>query len=652
MSLTTKFMLAVLACSIVGVLHAQLPASEFARTDSFNSARISPDGKYLAIRAPAHDQTVLVVLEIDTGETESVIGFGRNRAVSSYWWVGNSRLLVTPAIQFNDYDEPVPTGDLVAVNADGSRKAFLFGQSAGDTVGSNIKRPERKPQYARVVAPLYDKSRRALVQIDDLRGRAGAPDRGTELALLDTQTGAYRSQGMSPRDVRSRYFATRDGDALLVLSGSDDFTGLVLHRRATVGDPWVEVTGLVIRGVSGVSNDGEAATLIAKGESGLDCVFTMALKTGEATQRACHDSADIEAVIRATDSGLPIAAIAYPGKPEWVAVDPDHRQAKLLRKIVGSFPEGTAVQPIDESDDGNRIVLLAYSDRDPGVYYLFDQRQKRISQLAVRRDWIDPETMARVEPFSFKARDGLTLHGYLTVPKGKTAEDLPLVVMPHGGPLGIRDYWGWDRDAQFMASRGYGVLQVNFRGSSGYGADFIDAGQRQWGGKMIDDITDAARWAIDQGHADPKRMCIFGGSYGGYAALMSAVREPDLYQCAIGFVGVYDLILQRSDTDITELRQGEAYYDVAVGATDKELRENSPITHIDKLKAPVLIIHGGQDKRVPLNQAQALRDALSRRKHPYEYYVESGEGHGFRNPENIAEFYTRIESFLGRHIGG
>lgn len=594
---------------------------------------------------------MLVVLEIDTGDTASVIGFGRNRAVSDYWWVGNERLLVTPAIQFNDYDEPRPTGDLVAVNADGKRKAFLFGQSAGDTIGSNIKRPERKPQYARVIAPLFDDKNRAVVQIDDLRGRAGAPDRGTELALLDTQTGAYRSRGMSPRDVRSRYYATRNGDALLALSGSDDFTDLVLHRRASVDDPWLEVTDLVVRGVSGVSHDGTTATLTAKGEGGLDCVFTMALATGRATQRACHDSADIQAVIRAIDTGLPIMALAYPGKPEWVDIDPGHRQAKLLRKIVGSFPDGTAVWPVDESEDGNRIVLLAYSDRDPGVYYLFDQKQKRISQLAVRRDWIDPDTMASVQPFSFKARDGLTLNGYLTVPNGKAAKDLPLVVMPHGGPLGVRDYWGWDRDAQFMASRGYGVLQVNFRGSAGYGADFTKAGERQWGGKMIDDITDAARWAVEQGHADEDRLCIYGGSYGGYAALMSAVREPDLYQCAIGFVGVYDLILQRADTDTTELRQGEAYYDVAVGATDEELRRNSPITHIDKLKAPVLIIHGGQDKRVPLNQAQALRSALRKRKHPHEYYVESGEGHGFRNPENIAEFYTRIERFLDRHIG-
>ena len=629
-----------------------VPVEDFARTDSFNSVSLSPDGKYLAVRAPAHDQTVLVVLNVDNGETESVIGFGKGRAVDEYWWVSPTRLLVTPAVQFNDYDEPVPTGDLVAVNYDGKRKAFLFGQSAGDTLGSNIKRPEREPRYARVVAPLYGEKKRALVQIDDLRGRAGAPDRGTELAILDTQTGSLRSQGMSPRDVRSQYYATPEGEALLVVSGSDDFLGIRAHRRASANDEWQPVEGLVIRGAVGIARDGREAYLRAKGSEGLDCVFSLNLATGAHKQIKCHPIADIESVLLSTDARRPIAAIAYPGKPDWVEIEPNHPEVKLFNAIGRSMPGDVAIVPINASQDGNRIVLFAYSDRDPGVYYLFDRKQKRISQLVERRDWIDPAKMAAVKAVQFKARDGLQLHGYLTLPNGKPAKNLPLVVMPHGGPLRVRDYWLWDRDAQFLASRGYAVLQVNFRGSDGYGAAFTDAGLREWGGKMIDDITDGTRWAVDQDYADPKRLCIYGGSYGGYAAMMSAVREPDLYRCVIGFVGVYDLVLQERDTDTTELRQGEAYYSAAVGATDEELRANSPINHLDKLKAPVLIIHGGQDKRVPLNQAQTLRDALNNRSHPYEYYVESGEGHGFRNPENIATFYNRIEAFLQRHIGG
>jgi dipeptidyl aminopeptidase/acylaminoacyl peptidase len=224
--------------------------------------------------------------------------------------------------------------------------------------------------------------------------------------------------------------------------------------------------------------------------------------------------------------------------------------------------------------------------------------------------------------------------------------------MPHGGPhSGIHDTWRWDHWAQFLASRGYAVLQPNFRGSGGYGYAFEHAGYHHWGTTMIDDITDGTRWAMEKGYVDGSRVCIFGASWGGYAALMSAVREPDLYRCAVGFAGVYDLKLQVSDSDTAESTMGRNYLADAVGTDDKTLAEQSPITYIERLKAPVLIIHGTADKRVPFSQAKRLRKALEQYHKPYEWMEKSGEEHGFYKDENNVEFLDRLAAFLGKNLG-
>jgi dipeptidyl aminopeptidase/acylaminoacyl peptidase len=218
------------------------------------------------------------------------------------------------------------------------------------------------------------------------------------------------------------------------------------------------------------------------------------------------------------------------------------------------------------STDGRKRVVFVDSDTNPGDFYLFDQASGSLSKLVSSMSWIKPAQMASMEPIELSARDGLKLRGYLTRPLGKeAAKQLPMVVLVHGGPYGVRDNWAFDPEVQLLASRGYAVLQVNFRGSDGYGHAFARAGFGEWGGKMQDDVTDATRWAITQGIADAKRICIYGASYGGYAALEGAVKEPDLYQCAIGNSGVYDLRLMHSRGDIHESEHGEAYLMDALG---------------------------------------------------------------------------------------
>jgi dipeptidyl aminopeptidase/acylaminoacyl peptidase len=259
--------------------------------------------------------------------------------------------------------------------------------------------------------------------------------------------------------------------------------------------------------------------------------------------------------------------------------------------------------------------------------------------------------MASAKPFKMVARDGVELHGYLTIPKGSDGKNLPLIVHPHGGPHGPRDFWTFTPDAQVLASRGYAVLQINFRGSGGYGREFLYSGYGEWGATMQDDVTDATLWAIEQGHADAKRICIYGASYGGYAALMGVVKEPDLYQCAIGFVGVYSLPMMFEKGDIPDSRFGQNYLKEALGEDINSLKSRSPAYNVDKIKADVMLVHGGKDERVPIEQAEFLMAQFDKIGKPYEWFVKKREGHGFYKPENRLELYQKQLAFFDKHIG-
>ena len=226
-----------------------------------------------------------------------------------------------------------------------------------------------------------------------------------------------------------------------------------------------------------------------------------------------------------------------------------------------------------------------------------------------------------------------------------------MVVLPHGGPHGIYDNWGYDSDAQFLASRGYGVLQVNYRGSGGRGRDFIESGYEEWGGKMQDDVADGVKWAIDSKLADANRICTYGASYGGYAALMQPIRYPGMYKCAIGYVGVYDLEVMKTEGDIKDRASGRRYLDRVLGTDEAKLKAWSPAQNVDKIKVPVFLVQGSVDKRVPMEQFNALKDAFKTAGTPIETMVVQGEGHGFYKPENRAELYRRMEAFLSKYIG-
>jgi dipeptidyl aminopeptidase/acylaminoacyl peptidase len=257
--------------------------------------------------------------------------------------------------------------------------------------------------------------------------------------------------------------------------------------------------------------------------------------------------------------------------------------------------------------------------------------------------------LSEMRPISLKARDGMPLEGFLTIPRGSNGKNLPMIVNPHGGPFGPYDAWGYNGEVQLLASRGYAVLQLNYRGSGNYGRAFEHAGYKQWGGTMQDDLTDATRWAIQQGIADAHRICIYGASYGGYAALEGVAKEPSLYRCAIGYVGVYDMPTMFHAGDIQYSKSGENFLKETLG--EDNLDVISPTHLADRITVPVMMVAGREDVRAPPKHTEMMRDALQKAGKQVDTKIYAGEGHGFYTIEDRTDLYTRMLAFLDRNIG-
>ncbi len=329
----------------------------------------------------------------------------------------------------------------------------------------------------------------------------------------------------------------------------------------------------------------------------------------------------------------------------------DEQTKGMYDKLAGKF-EGLEYWIYGEDDSESKFMVWAGSDRDPGSYYFYDAKTDALEKLATLRPWIDPSQMAEMEPISYTSRDGLTIHGYLTLPKGREAKNLPVVVNPHGGPW-ARDQWGFNSEAQMLANRGYAVLQMNFRGSTGYGRKFWEASFKQWGKTMQDDITDGVQWLIDKGVADPERIAIYGGSYGGYATLAGLTFTPDLYACGVDYVGVSNLFtFMNTVPPYWEAWRAQMYEMVGDPVKDSlMMREASPVFHVDKIKVPLFIAQGATDPRVNKDESDQVVEALKARGVEVQYLVKDNEGHGFRNEENRFEFYKAMDKFLDQHIG-
>ncbi|MER3546883.1 MAG: S9 family peptidase, partial [Rhodanobacteraceae bacterium] len=567
-----------------------------------------------------------------------------------FWWVSPKRVLYTEAEHDGGWDIPIPTGELYAVDADGGDPEILYGyRKGGMQTGTHIQHATAEYGSAQFLSRIEGDPQHVLVQITDWEasGSAGA---FTAVYRMDVRDGRKTRVAAAPMR-EADYLADHKGNVRFA-SGNDLNGERKIYMRPAGGGDW--------QLLSEASNDRDWPLAFSADDSVV--WFTCSVPAGfgvcrfdPATQKLtpAWSNAKVEGGLAQGLAEDSVMGVQFEdGRPALSVFDSNSPDVKALVDLMQQYP-GEDVRFVSGTDDGSKAIALVQADADPGTFFLYDKASGKFSPLLQRASWIDPTRLARKQPITLNARDGLQLHGYLTYPPGKeNAKHLPMVVFVHGGPFGIRDDWDYDPYVQAMATRGYAVLQVNYRGFGGYGYNFEKAGYREWGGKMQDDVTDATHWAIDQGIADPQHIFIYGGSYGGYAALEGAVKEPDLYKCAIGYVGVYDLRLMYSQSsDITHTIYGKAWLERTLGTDPTVLAQYSPIFQLNRLKAKVMLIVGGRDTRVPEVQGKNLHMALLERRVPHEWLYKPDEWHGFYDENNIAELFEKVDAFLDANIG-
>lgn len=363
-----------------------------------------------------------------------------------------------------------------------------------------------------------------------------------------------------------------------------------------------------------------------------------------------HPEVDVTRLLRSRHREVITGVTFFTDKRGYHFFDEDRKQ--LQDRLEGELP-GVEVEVASTSRDESRVLVRTYSDKTRGAYYYLDRAADELEKLVEVSPWLDPSELADMEPIRYTSRDGLTIHGYLTLPRGVEPTGLPTVIHPHGGPW-HRDQWGFDPDVQFLANRGYAVLQMNFRGSTGYGKEFWMKSFRQWGREMQNDVSDGVRWLVEQGIADPDRVGIYGGSYGGYATLAGLTFTPELYACGVDYVGVSNIF--------TWMEAFPPYWEPMremikemVGDPEADpdfIRSISPCFHVDRIRAPLLVAQGANDPRVKKHESDQIVQALRDRGIDVEYIVKDNEGHGFANEENRFDFYDAMERFLAKHLGG
>lgn len=619
----------------------EIPVEDFFKRPQFTGFQLSPDGKYLAAISPINNRRNIAVIDLETREARAVTGM-RDRDISGFSWANNDRILF-----YMDTDGNESFG-IFAVNRDGSGMRALIKPaetqiSEGSFVvrtASVINRLKDDPKHVLVSTPRFDNG----MVIQDVK-------------KMNILSGRLTTVELNPGNVGG-WLTNEDGDVIGAMAfvdgkrrmmyrkpGNEDWTTLVEFEEARGGytPAWISDDGDRMYVSSNVTPDGEIRDKAA--------IYEYDFETNSIGRLIFeHPKVDVSGVW-ASDVKEDIIAVTYNAeKPGRFFVDQEWRE--IIQSIEEAFPD-RIVSPSSITEDETKMVVTVWDSRHPAAYYLFDRESRSMEELAIAYDWLDADSLGEMQPVSIEARDGLILPGFLTLPPGSDGKNLPLVVNPHGGPR-ARDAWGFNPEVQLMANRGYAVLQVNFRGSTGYGQAFDRAGWGKWGAEMQNDITDAVRWAIEQDIADPDRVCIYGGSYGGYAAMAGLTFTPELYKCGINYVGVTDINLL-FDTMPASWKLVRAEMKRTIGDPDDEedaklMAERSPINHVDKIRAPLLMGYGKQDPRVVLDHALKLEKELKLYEVDYELIIEDKEGHGFRKFENQVEWYTKLIDFLDENL--
>ncbi|MBA5639073.1 S9 family peptidase [Duganella sp. LX20W] len=654
-----------LACALV-VGGAALPAaaaatalpplSAFFDNETFSDAKLSPDGNFLAARlCTKGERAWLSVLDLNTKQLK-VVAQLRDADIGQFQWVNDKRLV------FNAYDSRSAQGEqfygpgLYAVDRDGGKFRQLADRSGDVTETTDMRKmlpwntfmlDETGPQdsdYYYAVNSKYDEQYRfnnlSLMRVNTVTGQSSfveQPSKWRDIWL--DQHGQARVASMS--DSETQTLSYRD-------PASGAWRTLATFKRY---DPeaarfWPLAFG----------PDGTLYVVSANGKD-KEALYTYDLAAGRMASEPLLSLPDFDFTGSLIMDQHKLLGVRYTNDAEntlWF----DPGMKAMQAAVDALLPDTINLLTPATRGSAPRVLVRAFSDTKPGTFYLYDGQAKALARLGLSRPGIEPSQMGEQNLVRYQARDGLTIPAWLTLPAGKS-KNLPMVVLVHGGPYVRGGQWGWNPEAQFLASRGYAVLEPEYRGSTGFGTHHFHAGWKQWGLKMQDDVADGTRWAIAQGIADGKRVCIAGASYGGYATLMGLVNDPDLYRCGVDWVGVTDINLLYTDNswyDDSAMSSEWRRYGMRrlVGDPDKDaaqLRTTSPLQQAARIKQPLLLAYGGVDYRVPLVHGNKFRDAVSATNKDVEWVVYPKEGHGWVLPENRIDFWGRVEKFLDRNIG-
>ena len=600
---------------------ALIPRSVLFGNPERSSPDISPDGTMLAYLAP--DQGVLNVWVRTLGKSDDrVITNDRKRGIRNFVW---------------QYDS----------------KNILYGQDKDGDENWRIYQTNVATKQTKDLTP-FEKSRSDIVALEPERpGTLLIQSNKRDPKVFDVyrvnlKTGELTLDTQNPGDV-----AGWQPDHNLEVRGAQvttDDGGTVIRVRDDAKSPWRELIKWgpeeTLGNVVNFSPDNKSVWIMTSLDANAARLISVDIASGKRTVIAEDPQFDVSFTVEQPKSH----------KLQAVVFLRERRDFQILDKSIQ--PDFDALHKVRDADISNisrdlkddKWIVTFEGDDSPVYYYLYDRASKQATMLFSNRPALEKLKLAKVKPIEYKARDGMTIYGYLTTPPGAEAKDLPMVVFPHGGPWG-RDLWGYDPYAQWLANRGYAVLQPNFRASTGYGKQYLNAGDKQWAGTMHTDLLDGKEWVVQQGIADAKKVCIMGGSYGGYATLAGVAFSPDAFACGVDIVGPSNLntLLKTIPPYWSTLL---AVFHKRMGDNEEFLKSQSPLFKADQIKVPLLIGQGANDPRVNKAESDQIVAAMRKNNKPVEYYVFPDEGHGFARPENRMAFNAASEVFLAKYLGG
>ncbi len=638
-------LIASLGLFLLSSLRAETPATRlpletfFAEAD-IRSMQLAPDGKHLAfLTTLGWGKVGVALMDLTTGKVEPLVS-AKDENIKTFFWKGSDYIVYAGDI---GGDESYAWRSVAIAEPKPGKKRNVVALS--EAVGEH----REYANFMDIIDTLKFDPQHLLIS-----GRGGGGYMSGGIYLIDVRTGrraptqnsevppGYRGGDLGVwADNRGemRLFRVVEGKRVIFrVRPEGSATYKTVKEFATELDAWEPLF---------FAPDNETFYLISTDRDPHGALHTFNIRTQKLSDPIFVASEGaLTGPIMSWDHTRVLGVTYMAEKPYRKFFDP--ARERLQRTIDAALPD-TINDVTGMSQDEKIILIHAWSDREPGTYYVFDRNRGKMGAVGKAKRGIDPAKMRPMEPVKFTARDGLTIHGYLTRPEVSAGQKVPLIIHPHGGPYGIRDDWGFDSEVQFLANRGYAVLQVNYRGSGGYGADFLRAGWHEWGGKMQDDLTDAVKWAIAEGIADPGRVAIYGASYGGYATLAGLTFTPELYCCGANYVGPSDLGIL-AEGGISAASSAQNFYGDWMGDDREYLRTHSPLNYVERIRVPLFNAYGYNDPRVDIRHWTKLESRLKQYNKPYEILIEKNEGHGFYNEANRLTFYRKLEVFFDKNL--